>query len=294
MSDRKIGSVLVVGGGIGGMQASLDLADSGFKVHLVEKESSIGGTMVKLDKTFPTGDCAMCMISPKMVEVGRHPNIEIRSMAEVIEVSGAPGDFKVGIREKARSVDPAKCTGCGECTRACPVRNVIQIPPKKALPVMEPEWAEALDEVIAAHAGRRSALIAMLQKLQTRSGYLPRALLANLADRVGIPESEVIRVASFYSQFRFIPPGRNQIRVCMGTACFVRGSTLILEAVTRKIGIESGQTTDDRMFSLERVACFGSCALAPVVVVNETVYGGVTPAKMEKLIDKIYRGEAAA
>ncbi len=116
----KRGSVLIVGGGIGSMQAALDLADSGFKVHLVQKEPSIGGTMVMLDKTFPTGDCAMCMISPKMVEVGRHLNIDIHTLAEVVSVEGEAGDFKARIRLAARYVDPAKCTGCGDCEAKCP------------------------------------------------------------------------------------------------------------------------------------------------------------------------------
>ena len=116
----KKGSVLVVGGGIGGMQAALDLADSGFKVHMVQKDPSIGGTMVMLDKTFPTGDCSMCMISPKMVEVGRHLNIDIHSLAEVVSVEGEPGNFKVKINIAPRYVDPKKCTGCGDCEAKCP------------------------------------------------------------------------------------------------------------------------------------------------------------------------------
>jgi len=120
ITSLKKGSVLVVGGGIGGMQAALDLADGGFKVHMVQKDPSIGGTMVMLDKTFPTGDCSMCMISPKMVEVGRHLNIDIHSLAEVVSVEGAPGDFKVKIRVAPRYVDPDKCTGCGDCEAKCP------------------------------------------------------------------------------------------------------------------------------------------------------------------------------
>ncbi len=120
ITSIKKGSVLVVGGGIGGMQAALDLADSGFKVHMVQKDSSIGGTMVMLDKTFPTGDCSMCMISPKMVEVGRHLNIKIHSLAEVVSVEGEPGDFKVKIKLAPRYVDPDKCTGCGDCEAKCP------------------------------------------------------------------------------------------------------------------------------------------------------------------------------
>jgi len=119
-NSTKRGSVLIVGGGIGGMQAALDLADSGFLVHMVQKDTSVGGTMVMLDKTFPTGDCAMCMISPKMVEVGRHLNVNIHTLSEVTSVSGQSGDFKVRVRTAARYVDPSKCTGCGDCEAKCP------------------------------------------------------------------------------------------------------------------------------------------------------------------------------
>lgn len=119
-SPKKIGSVLVVGGGIGGMQAALDLADSGFKVHMVQRDPAIGGTMVMLDKTFPTGDCSMCMISPKMVEVGRHLNIDIHTLAEVVSVKGEEGDFSVRVRLAPRYVDPDKCTGCADCEAKCP------------------------------------------------------------------------------------------------------------------------------------------------------------------------------
>ncbi len=120
----KSGSVLVVGGGIGGMQAALDLAEGGFKVHLVQKESSIGGTMSLLDKTFPTGDCAMCMLSPKLVEVGRHINIDIHTLSEVTRVEGVPGDFQINIKQAPRYVDPDKCTGCGLCEEKCPKKVV--------------------------------------------------------------------------------------------------------------------------------------------------------------------------
>jgi heterodisulfide reductase subunit A len=113
------GSVMVVGGGIGGMQAALDLANSGFKVHMVQKEPSMGGTMVMLDKTFPTGDCSMCMISPKMVEVGRHLNIEIHTMAEVSSIEGEPGDFKATVKFAPRYVTD-DCTGCSMCEQKCP------------------------------------------------------------------------------------------------------------------------------------------------------------------------------
>ena len=109
-----VGSVLVVGAGIAGIQASLDLADSGYLVYLAERKSAIGGVMAQLDKTFPTNDCSMCVISPKLVEAGRHLNIELMTMTEVEEVSGEVGNFQVRLREEPRYIDIDKCTACGE------------------------------------------------------------------------------------------------------------------------------------------------------------------------------------
>jgi len=116
-----IGAVLVVGGGIAGIQASLDLAEAGFKVYLVEAKSAIGGHMAQLDKTFPTNDCAMCIVSPKLVEAGRHRNIELLTNSDVLALEGQPGDFTVTVRRRPRYIDPAKCTACADCEKACPV-----------------------------------------------------------------------------------------------------------------------------------------------------------------------------
>lgn len=112
---------MVVGGGIAGMQASLDLADQGFKVYLIETDSAIGGKMAQLDKTFPTNDCAMCTISPRLVETGRHPNIDVMTLTDVIEVQGKAGDFQVELRHRPRYVDPIKCVACNDCVDVCPV-----------------------------------------------------------------------------------------------------------------------------------------------------------------------------
>lgn len=120
MVEGKTGAIAVVGGGISGMQSALDAANSGFKVYLIEERPSIGGVMAQLDKTFPTNDCSTCMISPKLIEVSKNPNIEILSYSEVIDVLGNPGDFRVKVKKKARYVDPTKCIGCGLCASKCP------------------------------------------------------------------------------------------------------------------------------------------------------------------------------
>jgi len=139
--------ILVIGGGIAGVQASLDLADAGIKVYLVERSSSIGGHMAQLDKTFPTNDCAMCILSPKLVAVARHPNIELITNSEVTMVDGEKGDFRIKVIKHPRYVDEEKCVGCGECAAKCPTkvpnefdegigkRRAIYIPFPQAVPL---------------------------------------------------------------------------------------------------------------------------------------------------------------
>jgi len=140
-------SCLVIGGGISGIQAALDIGDKGFKTYLVEKEPSIGGHMAQLDKTFPTGDCAICILAPKMVEVARNPNVEILAYSEVVDIEGYVGNFKVKVRRKPRYVVEEKCVGCGVCTEKCPVkvpnefdcgfgtRKAIYVPFPQAVPL---------------------------------------------------------------------------------------------------------------------------------------------------------------
>jgi len=147
-SSQKVGAVAVIGAGIAGMQASLDLADSGFKVYLIERSPTIGGNMAKLDKTFPTGDCAMCTISPRMVGVVRHPNIKLLVNSEAVSLSGEEGNFMLAVRKKARYVDEEACTGCGACAEVCPAylpsefnssiasRKAIYIPFPQAAPLI--------------------------------------------------------------------------------------------------------------------------------------------------------------
>jgi heterodisulfide reductase subunit A len=127
MTDKKVGAVLVVGGGVAGIQASLDLADSGFRVYLVDQRSSIGGVMAQLDKTFPTNDCSMCILAPKLVATGRHPNITLITNGEIESLSGQAGNFEVKLRKRSRYINEEKCNGCGLCAQKCPIEVLTRL-----------------------------------------------------------------------------------------------------------------------------------------------------------------------
>ena len=141
--EKIVGAVLIIGGGPAGMQAALDLADSGYKVYILEGTPSIGGTMAQLDKTFPTNDCSMCILSPKLVATGRHENITMLTHAELKKVHGKAGDFKVTITKHSRYIDETKCTGCGVCAEHCPVEGANpfdrEMAPEKAIYVPFPQ-----------------------------------------------------------------------------------------------------------------------------------------------------------
>ncbi len=146
---------------------------------------------------------------------------------------------------------------------------------------------EQLLEILAPYRGQRGATIPVLQKVQEKLGYLPEETLPEIANFLGLSRNEIYGVATFYAQFRFEKQGEHVIRVCQGTACYVLGGKRILEAVVDELNLGPGKTTtDDYKFSMERVACFGSCALAPVMVVDGTVYGRLTPAKARQIINE--------
>jgi len=283
----KVGAVLVVGGGVGGMQASLDLAESGYKVYLVEKGPSIGGVMAQLDKTFPTNDCAMCTLAPRMVDCGRHLDIEKLTYSEIESIEGEAGNFKVSVRKKARSVDPEKCTGCGECVQNCLVRNIVYLDlPDVPKVEMEGDMREKVDTVISKYAGGKESLVPILQGITNEFNWLSQETLMRVAEVKQIPIEHILRIATFYKSFSLEPRGKNIITVCMGTACHVKGAPRILERFERDLGIDTGQTTPDMQFTLEAVRCIGCCGLSPVITVGDDLYGKLTPAEAAKVLDK--------
>jgi NADH-quinone oxidoreductase subunit E len=151
---------------------------------------------------------------------------------------------------------------------------------------MEGIMPDELATILAEHEGEKGALIPMLQIVQEKFGYLTEEAISEIAKSTRMSESEIFGVASFYAQFYFTRRGQHTVKVCLGTACHVRGGEKILDEIKRELGVESGGTTEDYKFSLERVACFGSCALAPVLVINKDVYGRMTVAKSKETLNQ--------
>ena len=147
-----------------------------------------------------------------------------------------------------------------------------------------------LDKVLAPYKGERGALIPALQAVQEKLGYISEDAVILISGLLNVSPSEVFGVATFYAQFRFTPPGEHTVKVCLGTACHVRGGEEILDNVSREVGVKSGETSKDGKFSLERVACFGSCALAPVMVVDKDVYGRLTIQKAKEIVGQYRDG----
>ena len=157
----------------------------------------------------------------------------------------------------------------------------------------EPERLQEITfAVLDKYEKDKNNLIAMLQAVHSYAGYLSYETIGLIARELQISEHDIFGTASFYAQFKFQKPGRHLVRVCTGTACFVSGGGVILEATKSRLNIVPGQTTEDGLFSLERVACLGCCALAPVITIDDEVYGQMSPAKLSRTIDKVYRAES--
>ena len=284
--------VMVIGAGIAGIQAALDVASAGYEVALVERKPSIGGHMAQLDKTFPTLDCSQCILTPRMVEIMQSKKITLHSYSEVEQVEGYVGNFQVKIRNKARSVDMSKCTGCGDCWNNCLARNKISEPTGPSpYEQIAPEVAEKIDALLQKYTDRAGMLIGILQDVQNEFNYLRQDALVYLSAKSGIPMSRLYAVARFYNAFSLKPRGKYIIRVCLGTACHLRGGGRIADAVARELGIDHGQTTPDHLFTLEPVNCLGTCALAPVITVNNKYHGKMTVSKMMRILEHCARKE---
>lgn len=147
---------------------------------------------------------------------------------------------------------------------------------------------DAISGILRHHDAKRENLIPMLQELQNAQGFVSPHVVEAAAKYLDISENEIYGVASFYTQFRFTRPGEHMIKVCLGTACHVRGGERIKSEFGKLLGIGPGETTPDHKFSLERVACFGSCALSPVVVIDDTVYGRMSPKKAGELLKELH------
>lgn len=150
---------------------------------------------------------------------------------------------------------------------------------------MEQNMRDRLSPILEGHRGHRESLIPVLQKVQGELGYLPEEAVSEIAHFLGLSSSDIFGVASFYAQFRFERRGEHTVKVCQGTACHVRGAKRIMEAVSQELGIEPGGTTEDYKFSLEQVACFGCCALAPVMVIDDQVNGRMTTSDARKVLE---------
>jgi NADH:ubiquinone oxidoreductase subunit E len=283
--NNKVGSTLIVGGGIAGMQAAIDLAESGIKVYLVEKEASIGGVMSQLDKTFPTNDCAMCTMAPRLVAIGRHKDIEIIASSEVEKVEGQAGHFKVVLKKKASYIDEAKCTGCGTCVENCPVLEIVQpleIPKVK----LEPQFKERVTGIVERNKRREGFLMPILQEVNAAFNYLPENVLRYVAQETNTPLTHILRIATFYSAFSITPRGKHIINVCTGTTCYVRGSDRLMERFSDLLNVKPEETTPDMKFTLKGVRCIGCCGLAPAVMVGDVVYGKLTTAQIPDIVKR--------
>jgi NADH-quinone oxidoreductase subunit E len=140
--------------------------------------------------------------------------------------------------------------------------------------------------IFSGFKGEAGDLIPILQRVQGKSGYISEEAIRRISRFLKISENQIFGVASFYSQFRFSEPGRNSVRVCLGTACHVRGGQILSEAVERQLGISPGETTKDKRFDLQRVACLGCCALAPVTQINDDIYSRMTVIRLKEILEK--------
>jgi NADH-quinone oxidoreductase subunit E/NADP-reducing hydrogenase subunit HndA len=241
--------------------------------------------MAQLDKTFPTNDCSMCIMAPRLVEIGKHKDIEILTLSEIEKIEGEAGNFKVSLNKKPRYINEEKCTGCGTCITNCPTSNEVQLLEKTKVG-LEPPYRDKVPEIINKNKDIKGPLMTILQEINATYNYLPENVLYYVSQETGYPLSHILRIATFYSSFSIVPRGKHIINVCMGTACYVKGGARLMEKLNEILDIKENETTNDMQFTLKLVRCIGCCGLAPAVMIGENVYGKLIPKGIPKVVEQ--------
>ena len=180
-----------------------------------------------------------------------------------------------------------KCTGCGVCLEACPIRYEVQLPEVEAqarAAFAQATDGEAVADIIHRHREERGNLLPILLDINRYFNWLPRAALEYVSAELALPLTEILRVATFYNAFSLVPRGKHIINICLGTSCYVNGSPLLLKEVERELGLRHGETTKDMLFTLEVVRCIGCCALAPALRIGNDTFSRVAPDQVTNII----------
>jgi len=228
-------------------------------------------------------------MAPRLVEVGRQKDIEIVTLSDIEDLKGVPGNFTVTLKKNPRFVNEEKCTGCGTCVSNCPTRTSVQIADEPEI-LLAPEHRQAVEEIVAKHKDRKGPLMPILQEINAKFSYFPEPALQYVSKHTGYPLAHIYNIATFYSAFSVKPRGKYVINVCMGTACYVKGSDTVMQKFSELLKIKPGETTPDRKFTLNSVRCVGCCGLAPAVVIGEQVHGKTKVVEIPGIIGKY--GEA--
>jgi NADH:ubiquinone oxidoreductase subunit E len=203
----------------------------------------------------------------------------------VESLEGTPGNFSVTLKKQPRYVNETACTGCGACVENCPTRNTIQITPREEIE-LETQHKEVVTKIIERHKHREGALMPILQEINAAFNYFPESVLKYVSRETGYSLTHLFRIATFYSSFSVKPRGKHLINVCLGTACYVRGSGRVMESLGDILGIEPEETTPDQNYTLQSVRCIGCCGLAPAMMVGNAVYGKLTTKKLPEILQR--------
>jgi NADH:ubiquinone oxidoreductase subunit E len=224
-------------------------------------------------------------MAPRLVEIGRHKDIEILTLSDVEKIEGEAGNYKVFLNKRPRYIDESKCSGCGTCIANCPTRNIVQ-PREKTKVELEPQFKDTVSDIVRLNKSRKGPLMTILQQINSTYNYLPENTLNYVSQELDIPLSQIFKIATFYSNFSIVPRGKYILNVCMGTACYVKGGERLMERLSEALEINENETTPDMMFTLKSVRCIGCCGLAPAVMTGDTVFGKLSTKDIPGIIEK--------